>query len=768
MAEETTQLEEVLVTAQKRTERLSDIPVSASVVSSEALGNLNAGDISDLNRLVPSVNINGSLNGRVPMGIRGVSSVSNEGTVGLSSGVAILIDGVAVPSDSVSANQLEDIQSVEVLRGPQGTLGGRAAATGVVNIVTRKPTDKFAGDVNLTLTDDHEVRTNAFLSGPLTSALDFSLSAYRNERSYPIHNIVRDEDTEQTSSGARVKLAFKPSDDLTVTLMGRYGHTETTGFNFVYTYLSPGTALPAGTGFPINTQGMLLSGITVDPDNLQYGSPVNSFARVTDKDVSLIVDWQLGQLTFGSVTAYQQESQNNVQDLFAVNSYWFNNFSNFLVGVGAVPAPGFPPFDNTQHLVEDVQQFSQEFKLASPASDDFSYLLGAYYSDSSVRLTQTRNLLAAYNNYDVNPVTKTYALYGRTTWKFSPSWSAVTGLRYNYDKLSYTLHQSLYTARFPPPVVVGPQPAVSDSNSSSTVVGDVSLQYRFVNDAMGYVTYARGYSPGAYNTVQAIESDGLGTVTSLKSKLDYVDKETVDHVEIGLKTDLLDRSARLNVSVFDTIYKNFQIQNFDKSSTAFNPPLILVPAGKAETRGIEMDGSWQAARNTRFDLNLAFIDARFKEYKGAPCYYPATTGGTVASCSVDASGTATQDLSGKTMPNAPKFKLTAGLEQKWQLSDKYDLVAGGNYAYRTKAQMLTDQNPHTIQPALGILNLTLGLDSQVANLSVTAFVNNVFDKHYVVDMEDFWSSPWGGTNTVTSQPARDAKRYFGIKVHAGF
>jgi hypothetical protein len=137
--------------------------------------------------------------------------------------------------------------------------------------------------------------------------------------------------------------AAEPSDDLTVTLMGRYGHTATTGFNFVYTYLSPGTALPAGTGFPINTQSMLLSGITVDSDNQQYGSPVNSFARVTDKDVSLILDWQLGQLTFGSVTAYQQESQNLVQDLFAVNSYWFNNFSNFLVGVGAVLVPGRRP-----------------------------------------------------------------------------------------------------------------------------------------------------------------------------------------------------------------------------------------------------------------------------------------------------------------------------------------------------------------------------------------------------------------------------------------
>src|ERR1700722_15226918 len=133
-AAESGQLEEILITAQKRTEKLEDVPVAASVVSADVLAQQNVSDISDVNKLVPSVQLNGTINGRVPMGIRGISSVSNEGTVGLSSGVAIQVDGVPVPSDSYDGNDIMDVQSVEVLKGPQATLGGRTAASGRITL----------------------------------------------------------------------------------------------------------------------------------------------------------------------------------------------------------------------------------------------------------------------------------------------------------------------------------------------------------------------------------------------------------------------------------------------------------------------------------------------------------------------------------------------------------------------------------------------------------------------------------------------------------
>jgi len=746
------QLEEIVVTAQKRPERLADIPASVSVVSNETVASQNVGDIADLNKLVPSVDLNGSLNGRVPMGIRGISSVSNEGTVGLSSGVAILVDGVPVPSDSTYGNQLEDIQSIEVLKGPQATLGGRTAATGVINIVTRGPTGTWTGDVSATATNDNEDRINGFLSGPLTQGLEFSLSAYANQRDYPIRNIQLDKQDIQYASGARGKLLFKPNENLDVLLTVNYALTRATGANFVYSYISPGTTLLVGTGGPpFLSPSALLPGITPSLDNRYYSSPIEARARAEDRDATLNIEYRIGDLTFGSITAYQHEIQNNTQDLFAIASYFWNELTG-------APGSGAPPFYNVQAIGENINQFSQEFKLASPTNQALSYLVGAFYSDTRVREQQTRNLLPAYDNVDVTPDTATYDLYGRTTWKITNETSLVTGLRYNYDKLSYEDHQLLYTFSFPPPVIL-PNQNASGSSNSSTVVGDISLQQHFTPDSMGYATYARGYSPGAYNTTQAI--DTTGTTTS-PSKLPLVAKETVDHFEIGSKSTFLDHSLSLNVALFNTKYRNFQIQSFDKSSTAFNPPLILTAAGGALTRGAELDSSWAASRRLRIDLSAAYIDAKFTDYPNAPCYY-----GTVTVAAGTA--TCTQSLKDKPLPNSPRFRMNANVERSFPLPTiPYEVVFDANYSFRSAAQMLTDQNPQAIQGSYGILNLNLGFNQSAGKYSVTAFVNNALNKHYDVDIEDFWSAPWGGTNVVIDQPARDAVRYYGLRLKASF
>src|SRR5882724_10723385 len=184
-----TELEEIVITAQKRTEKLQDVPVSAAVISAQALANANVADLSDLNNLVPSVQLNGTINGRVPTGVRGISSVSNEQTVGISSGVAINIDGVPVPSDSFDANNVAGIQNVEVLLGPQSTLGGRTAASGLINLTTRGPTDTLQGFVTGTVTDDNEFDIEAFISGPIIDRVEGSLSVFKSTIEYPITNL---------------------------------------------------------------------------------------------------------------------------------------------------------------------------------------------------------------------------------------------------------------------------------------------------------------------------------------------------------------------------------------------------------------------------------------------------------------------------------------------------------------------------------------------------------------------------------------------------
>jgi iron complex outermembrane receptor protein len=730
-------VEEVVITAQKRTERLQDVPVAANVVGTAALTQSNAGFLSDLNKMVASVNMTGPINSKAAMGIRGVSSVSNQGAVGIISGVAVLVDGVPVPSDSFAASQLEDVQRVEVLKGPQATLGGRSAAQGVINIVTRAPSSLWTGSASYTRTDDQEQRINAFLSGPvLGDKLAFSLGAYDNSRDYPLTNAFYGTKTHEDTYGGRGKLLFKPVEDLDITLAASLSTAEVDGAVLAYSYITPGATLLGIPGFL--GQAQLLPGITPSLGNQVYNSPVpNAGFWAHDGSVSLDVNYALGDYTLSSTTAYQEDSQKSVNDLFVVSQYFFN-----------VLTRGAGRFDNTQTLWRRGTQLSQEVKLVSPAGRQLSYVVGAFYSDAPITGTVLRRFAGNPVDFSVKEKSSTYDLYGRATWRFSEADSLVTGLRYNYDRISYSLNQ----------VQNGVQRAFYSRgrDTSSALVGDLSLQHRFASGPMVYATYARGYAPEAYNTTATLTSN---------TPLEPVDRETIDHFEIGSKGVYFDRRLVLNVAVFDTIYRDYQVQTYRTAPGSTVAALDLTSAGKAQTRGVEIDAVASPTRNLKLNLSAAYVHAVFDRFEGAPCYSYART--PPAGC-VLVNGQSIQDVSGKPMPNAPKLKLALGAEQRIPLAAApFDVVLGGTYAYQASAQMLYDQNPEAVLPAFGVLNLSVGLTEKSGRYSATFFVNNVFDHHYPVFVADFWNSVWAN-NAVVAQPARDSSRYAGVRLAAGF
>jgi iron complex outermembrane recepter protein len=739
------QLEEIVITAQKRTEKLQDVPVSAVVLSNATLANSNVSDVSDLNKLVPSLNINGTISGRAPMGIRGVSSVSNEQAVGVPSGVAIMIDGVPVPSDSYDGNQVEDMQSVEVLKGPQATLGGRSAATGVINYVTYNPTDTFTGGISATGTTDSEYRVSAHVSGPLAGPFDFSLSAYDAQRYYPITNAFYDTKASQRDNGVRAKLLWKITDDISAKLTLHHAEVTQQGANFVYVYATPGADLLFTPG-PL-TQSLLLPG-GASWTNLKLNSPVNTAGHTQDdNDAQLDLSFDLGSgYTLTSTSAFQHEDQQQIQDIFATAAYFFDT----LVG-----GPPFTPvtsdpkaYNDTQLQHEIVTQKSEELKLVSPVDQAVSFVAGFFYSDTTVQELYTRDFVGAPLDVQAVPNTATTDLYGRATWKLAPSTSLVTGVRYNYDRLEYTYNQVANGTGSSPHYSSG-------SNGSSAVVGDISLQQQFSPDVMGYATYSRGYSPKVYNTAAELTSN---------APLTPVGQEHVDNFEIGLKGSYLDHTLIANLAVFDTIYHDYQINTYLVLPGQIVGTLNIDAAGKAETRGVEFDTTWRATNLTTLSLSTAYIDAVFKDWTGAPCvpYYPNGISGGSSNCTLTASGDVL-NMSGQTMPNAPKFKIYLDAEQRIPLgSAPYELLVDDNWSYRSSAQMLPDNNPAGVQGAFGVMNFSVGLHSN-AGWSVTAFCNNVFNRIYYQDVEDFWSSAWSNSSTVIAQPARDAQRYGGLR-----
>ncbi len=733
--------QEVVITAQKRTERLKDTPVAASVISQQSIERSNASSIADINQMIPSVELKGSFNGRVPMAIRGISTNADEAAIGLTSGVSIMIDGVPVPSDSTAANELQDIKRVEVLKGPQSTLGGQASA-GVINFVTNTPTRSWTAHVGTAITNDHETRLNGFVSGPLSDIASLSVSLYDTHREYPIHNLLLGQTSRSHADGGRAKLLLSPDSSLDITFSARLSESGSTGETFTYQYITPGAALfpffpwnPAGI-----SQQVALPGVDVRYGNTDYASPVAMSAKANDQDFVVNIEKRIGGYSLTSTTAQQSEIQHLVQDVPIVAVRFLDLLRQPVIPLP--PAPGVPPlFDGSQHFDLRPKSLTEEAKIASPVDGFVSYVAGLFYSKVNVQEVSLRTMF-------VNPVDSTTTsnsesldLYGRATWSLADSTSLLTGLRLNHDKISYSIVDR--AGGF----------ASSNTDAADATVGDLTLRQQLGKDRMVYATYARGYKPRAFNTAQTLTSD---------SALAPVRKESINHFELGAKASFLDGALSLNAAAFSTRYRDYQVQIYDNSSVV--SLRVLSNAGEARTRGLELDATLNASSSTVVNLSGAYIDAEFVKYTGAPCYPTQTE---AQGCTVDANGS-TQDLSGRPMPDSPKLKLTLDVDQA--LPEDllpWSVRLNANYAYRTSANFQADNNPYTVQKGFGILNLGATFTSPSGRHTVSTFVNNVANRFYLVNAEDFFSGLWNA-NAVIGQPARDARRYVVVKYNLYF
>jgi len=731
-------LEELVVTAQKRTERLQETTVSASVLADSELTDANAADISDMNSIVPSVQIKGTLNGRVPMAIRGISTNALMSNIGLPMGVSILVDGVPVPTDSMGVNELEDIQHVEVLKGPQSTLGGRTASAGVINFVTRAPRDHFGGSAGLVWTDDNEKRLDAFLTGPVGNKFSFSVSGMANERQYLNRNLYDGNHSNSKGKSIRAKLAYWPNDALSLLLTGHAARYESHGADLVYKYLPEGAKL-----FPFTAEGgisqeELFPGIDIGFSNTDYNSPVNGVgADIKDHDISLKADCRIGRYTLSSITSSFKENRKNLQDVPLVSDYFWQ-----------VAAPSEPAWYNHQVLRTEVESFNQEFKIASPVEDPIDFVAGLFYSRVKAHQYYFRDWSLNPTDRDHFVTTSTYAAYGRVSWRLNDSMDLITGLRINFDEMSFKSIQRRSNLQAPG-VVLSPPKA---SDTSTALVGDITLKRNVGRYSMLYGTYARGYKPSVYSTNTTLSSnEPIG---------EPVGQEHINHFELGGKFTWLKGNLIVNVAAFDTIYEDYQIQIQDTSKIA--GIYELKATGEAETRGFELDLTTVPTQDLKLSVSAAYIDARFNDFPNAFAW-PQQTDEEGAYTAPDGT-TRLQDLSGKPMPNSPKFKGTLSVEQRIpQIALPFDVILGGRYSYSTKTLMQANQNPETEQPDFGVLNLSIKGVSLSGKYSLTFFVNNVFDKFYQANMEDFWS-PLYDANAVVGFSARDARRYAGLRL----
>ena len=726
--------DEIIVTAQKRQENAQDVPKSVSVASQVQLQKAGVNRLAELSQIAVSItDTNQSQNSRAP-GIRGISSVAN--SIGVQSQTGIIVDDIPQSTFSTLANELGDVERVEVFAGPQSTLSGRNAAGGIINIVTRNPSARPTGEVNITQTTDHQTRVTGYVSAPLTDKLGFSLSGVYNDWDGAFRNRLQGN---RRVGGydtvlVRGKLRWEPVDDLTITATGFYVRTNRTSppvfGGGAYILANPNDTYLFDTRR--RTFAQLYPGNEVGRGNRSIYSAENGHSKNEDKGGTLRIDYDAGSIgTISSLTSYTRSTQPRTDVLIGAPT-------------DSIVIAGRTVTDFNAYTNVDTKYWTQELRLASSGSGPLTYLVGAIYTDSDVSQPYLRPQVFT-TDWDRTTRIKSAAAFGRVTLKVTDRNSITGGLRYQHDKIGYSW-------QFNRVLTTDPFNLSRGKSSYGFVSGEISAKHEFNDDVNVYATYSFAETGKAYDTedrTAADRIDAAGNVTALGTPLQPLASEKVNNVEIGLKSRLFDRRLTLNINGFYAKYSNYQIQTVDRSCSSCVPVNRLYAIGGVETKGVEAAANFNGISGLNLGANLAYTDTVITGYPG----------NTV--------------LEGNLLPFANKWKANVSADYTIELdSAPFDINFGAFYRYQSRTFFNLNNNIPESEAPYSIVNLTGSLQFKNRNYEIQFFVNNLFNKHYYSyrAAESFFSPAAGSARAseVLGVFDRNSFRYGGVRLTAKF
>ena len=722
---------EVMVTARHRNESLQSVPISVAVVNGDAAAAQNLNDIADISQAVPAINFRtGASNKDRTVFIRGIGTIST--SPGVEPSVSTVIDGVVLARPGQSTFDLLDLDHIEVLQGPQGTLFGKNASAGVVNIVTKSPNAERKGYIDASAFQGGEYRVKLGVSGPIVDDKLLGLaSVFTSQYQGNVTNKYGGGDRRDAGyrhTGARLKFIAKPLEGLKATLIGDFTNSSDTTPTGVFESTNR-VSYPAGVVTAnANLAALLTSaGITPSADNRTISTNTNSSVHDRNGGVSLQLDWTvLGDYTVTSISAWR--GWHNVQ---------YQDF-DMLPQPAAPSAGGFAQGADTGHV--DFHQTSQELRIASPKGKFIDYVAGIYYLNAVDTETYERDITqingagATVLNNGVahyGTTADNFAVFGEANVNFTPKLRAIIGFREIWDTLTYH-HNRVSTSATAVPGV-----GVSIVNGPSSVKTDgyadrFGLQYDLAPAVTTYFTYSRGYKGPAYNVffnMSAINTPPLAP-------------ETSNAYELGIKSSLFDHRLRANIAGFITDFDNYQA-NF---STLIAGAIVsnLINAGSVSTRGVEGDVTLEPVRNLTLDANLVYDEAKVVNFScpvGAP-----------TSCNIN----------NQPLPFAPKWKGHVSGRYKIFDGDAFGLAVESDYNWQSRVQYSLAQTPDTVQPAYGIWNASLAATGKSNGWSARVLVKNILDQHYSSYLA------YGSLAGVVRWVPRDDNRYFGVNVRKDF
>jgi iron complex outermembrane receptor protein len=688
-------LDTVTVTARRRSESIQDVPVAVSAFSEEALKDLQASNIDGLQGAVPNMNIvqgRGSSNS-VNVFIRGIGQPDALQT--FDPGVGMYVDDVYYSRINGALFSLFDVQQVEVLRGPQGTLYGKNSTGGAIKITTKNPFDDEGGSVEGTVGDYGRAEGRFYLSSKFSDTVAGSIAgAWISNDGY-----VRDPTTgqhynDEGTRAVRGKIAFRPGDTFNATLALDYTHQDNA------LTLGHPTAPLFATDLVFG-QVLLSPAPTGDYDyEARTSFSPDKGQELTHKGVSLNMGWNLSQAwLLKSITSYRKLDTASYIDIDA---------SQFELG--------------DVFVAVDQSQFSQELQLQYDNGGNVKSVFGLYFQDEKVPSHQEAyaddfiRFLGApvtfLRTIDDDLHTRSYAAFGHVSWEFSPSWTLATGLRYTHETKDYDRSTSTFWGA--PLGALDATFAFADSASWSALTPSLSLQKAFSDNLMGYVSANRGFKSGGFN----------GRANSA-SEVSSFNPEFVWTYEAGLKMQSADRRLRGNLAVFHSDYKDFQARVSEVTNPGAPIPTFAFPvlnAAELSITGIEFEGVALLGEATQLSTQLGWMDAKYDTFE-------------------DPRVAANPALAGlhEHVPFSPDFTGRVALQHSFTLGDNGVLAIGGDASYRSETWLSVDNRDGLKQGAYTLFGLYGVWDSPQYAWQVRAGVRNLTDETYKTEGQEFSS-----------------------------
>jgi iron complex outermembrane receptor protein len=688
---------DIVVTAQKRVQSLQDVPLSVAVLGGEQLVDRNITEISQLQTATPNFSFQGNNNPRgAGISIRGIGT--NNFSSAVEGSVGIVVDGVPIGRQGAGLTDFFDVARVEILRGPQGTLFGKNASAGVLNIVTNDPTQEFGGRIQATYGEFNEFVLRGSINGGITETMAVRASAYLTKRDGYIENVRDGRDLNNRNEwGVRGKLLWEPSANVRVLIAGDFSKRDADCCMW--------TIRSFGTNVDIRNQ-LTAAGIVAGPNNRKVSLEGDTFIEQETYGVSGQIDWETSSgLTLTSISAMR----------------WWDTVDN--------SDSDHRPTAVLSHNsgVSNQRQFTQEVRLASPSKQDVEWVAGLFLFDQSYDLENAQmgtfdfvplgtNLSRAI---EVQNDTLNIAAFADATLNISEQFNIFGGLRYTHEKLETSFR------RFVLPGTGGaaaPIPLQTRKRKDNAWSWRIGTQYIPSDELTFYGSIARGFKGGGFNP--------LLDVATLRT----VEPEIPTAYELGIKTQLLDRRVRLNIALFHTDFDNFQAQAVGTSDTG-TVVFDVINAGSLRTRGVEADIHIDLGSGLSFTGGAAYTEAQYTDFKGAPCY----AGQTALQGCVTVGTLSSQNLTGKELAMAPKFTGNATLRYEREISAAgHNMFAQVSYAHRGSTYTALDLDPSSIQRRYGLLDAQLGFSLPVDRLKAWVWGKNLTDKNFV---EMIYDSP---------------------------